>query len=170
VPQVTTASSLPHLVRSHGRPHLFLTAPKPPLARVRLSTEASHPHGPRCRRPTSSNATGATLAIPSALPKPSVLELPRRLRSPLLAPPGGGLPCRGLPHLPRGLSSSLRTSPSRSSLRPSRPPPRPGSPPALSRLSPRSRHASSAPAPASHPTTTPSSRHSRLGPTGRARS
>jgi hypothetical protein len=41
----------------------------------------------------------------------------------------------------------------RSSLCPSWPPPRPGSPPASSRLSLRSRHASSAPAPASHPTT-----------------
>jgi hypothetical protein len=44
-PQAATASSLPHLVRSHGRPHIFLTTPKPPLARVRPSTEASHPHG-----------------------------------------------------------------------------------------------------------------------------
>jgi hypothetical protein len=58
---------------------------------------------------------------------------------------------------PCGPSSSLRTSPSRSSLRPSRPPPRPSSPPASPRLSPRSCHASSAQAPASRPTTTPSS-------------
>jgi hypothetical protein len=44
-PQVATTSSLPYLVRSHGRPHLFLTALEPPLARVRPSTEASHLHG-----------------------------------------------------------------------------------------------------------------------------
>jgi hypothetical protein len=54
MPQAATASSLPHLVRSHGRPHLFLTAPKPPLARVRPSTEASHPHG-ASSLPSSSN-------------------------------------------------------------------------------------------------------------------
>jgi hypothetical protein len=43
--QAATASSLPHPVRSHDHPYLFLTAPEPPLARVRPSTEASRPHG-----------------------------------------------------------------------------------------------------------------------------
>jgi hypothetical protein len=54
MPQAATASSLSHLVRSHGRPHLFLTAPEPPLARVWPSTEASHSHG-AASLPSSSN-------------------------------------------------------------------------------------------------------------------
>jgi hypothetical protein len=54
VPQAATASSLPHLVRSHSRPYLFLTAPEPPLARVQPSTEASHLHG-AASLPSSSN-------------------------------------------------------------------------------------------------------------------
>jgi hypothetical protein len=79
---------------------------------------------------------------------------PRRL-DPSSEPPGGGLPCHGLPHPPRRLAA--RPPPSGPRLPAPhcapRGSPRLGSVSASSRLSPRSRHASSAPAPASHPTT-----------------
>jgi hypothetical protein len=129
--------------------------------RRRTSTSASSaPPCHRCHQLPSANEADRPLhsdndvAVRStAPPSPSARAAPARpeLRAtrrwpPMLRPRSPALP-------PRDLSSSLRTSPSRSSLRPSRPPPRPGSAPASSRLSPRSRHASSALAPASHPTT-----------------
>jgi hypothetical protein len=149
--------------------------PKPPHPAVRARPSAAPllapPHKHLCLLRTSMSPTPpAAIRYRSRLPSPfrqrrccpeHRTAAPRRhphppgprWLDPSSEPPDGGLPCRGLPRPPHGPSSSLRTSPSRSSLRPSWPPPRPGSAPTSSRLSLRSRHASSAPAPASHPTT-----------------
>jgi hypothetical protein len=129
--------------------------------RRRMSTSASSapPHRRHRRLPSATEAdrplhSDSDVAVRSpAPPSPSARAAPARpeLRATRRWPPMPRPPSPASP--PRGPSSSHRTSPSRSSLCPSRPPPRPGSAPASSRLSPRSRHVSSTPAPASHPRT-----------------
>jgi hypothetical protein len=136
-----------------------------------LPPPARRPHP--CPGPRHTAPRRRVILPPPALPARShPCGRPRRappLSSPLLSSPHPAVSAYAAASLVRlAPTSSLRTSPSRSSSRPSRPPPRPGSPPASSRPSPRSRRASSVPPSASRRTTTPSSRRAGLGPTGRA--